>query len=434
MRRVASEDRARRSMRLRRATALGLVCLLAVACSTVPEAPEGLQVRDGLGNVGQKLRDGEDVRVAYLGGSITEANGWRPLTTRWLRDRADGEARVEETNAALGGTGSRLGLFRLERDVLSHRPDLVFVEFAVNDIKAGPRIVQAAMEGIVRQVWRANPRADVVFVYAYARELGPDLRAGREPIAIAASETVAERYGVPSIHVAREVQERLRDGSVTLQAYVGDSTEDGEKAVVLTRDGTHPTDDGHRFYADVVAKAFPALLAADPVDHAKRLAGERLAEEDLDRVRWISADELTRTGDWQPRPRDRRKFGAVWEATTPGSSIEARVRGVRSAELLLLLERGGGGFFDVEVDGVKSRAEVKKIIPAVGVGAGPFVKLVRVAGGLDPDVEHVLRFALPTTDDPRAMRRMSVAALLVVEDASAGAPPRSDDEASERTG
>ena len=36
-------------------------------------------------------------------------------------------------DAAIGGTGSRLGMFRLQRDVLSRHPDLVFYDFTAND-------------------------------------------------------------------------------------------------------------------------------------------------------------------------------------------------------------------------------------------------------------------------------------------------------------
>ena len=39
---------------------------------------EELRVRDGLPNVFAKLAASGPVRIAYLGGSITAANGWRP--------------------------------------------------------------------------------------------------------------------------------------------------------------------------------------------------------------------------------------------------------------------------------------------------------------------------------------------------------------------
>jgi lysophospholipase L1-like esterase len=57
---------------------------------------------------------------------------------------------VTEIVAGLPGTGSNLGACRLERDVLRHRPDLLFVEFAVNDTGSPPERIERSMEGIVR--------------------------------------------------------------------------------------------------------------------------------------------------------------------------------------------------------------------------------------------------------------------------------------------
>ena len=41
--------------------------------------------RDGLGNVLAKLRQGGKVKIAYLGGSITAARGWRVQSLEWFR-------------------------------------------------------------------------------------------------------------------------------------------------------------------------------------------------------------------------------------------------------------------------------------------------------------------------------------------------------------
>jgi lysophospholipase L1-like esterase len=113
--------------------------------------------RNSLPNTFASLEAGKTVRIAYLGGSITAQEGWRPKTLKWFRDQFP-TAKVEEINAAIGGTGSDLGIFRLKHDVLDHDPDLLFVEFAVNDGGAPPEQIHRCMEGIVRQTWRHNPR------------------------------------------------------------------------------------------------------------------------------------------------------------------------------------------------------------------------------------------------------------------------------------
>ena len=96
-----------------------------------PKTAEELRVRDGLPNVFAKLAAGGPVRVAYLGGSITAANGWRPKSLAWFQSQYP-NAQLIEINAAISGTGSDYGACRIATDVLSMNPDLVFMEHRVN--------------------------------------------------------------------------------------------------------------------------------------------------------------------------------------------------------------------------------------------------------------------------------------------------------------
>ena len=131
--------------------ALSVVCL--AEDMPLRDAAE-CRVRGGLPNVFQKLGQGQAVRIAYLGGSITAQAGWRPKTLNWFRSQFP-KAELSEINAAIGGTGSDLGVFRLKQDVLDGKPDLLFVEFAVNDGGAPVHRIHQAMEGIVRQTIKA---------------------------------------------------------------------------------------------------------------------------------------------------------------------------------------------------------------------------------------------------------------------------------------
>lgn len=116
--------------------------------------------RDGLPNFFSKIKQGGEVKVAYFGGSITAANGWRVYTREWLSERFP-NSKFTEIDAAIGGTGSDLGVYRLARDVLQYQPDLMFVEFSVNDGGATPENIWKAMEGIVRQTWSRLPHCEI---------------------------------------------------------------------------------------------------------------------------------------------------------------------------------------------------------------------------------------------------------------------------------
>ena len=120
--------------------------------------------RNGVSNVFYKLENKDTVRVAYLGGSITAQKGWRVYSLDWFKENFP-QTHIEEINAAIGGTGSDFGVFRLQEHVLKYDPDLIFIEFAVNDAsKSQDKIIQA-MEGIIHQAWKKDASIEVCFVY-----------------------------------------------------------------------------------------------------------------------------------------------------------------------------------------------------------------------------------------------------------------------------
>ncbi|MEQ9071972.1 MAG: SGNH/GDSL hydrolase family protein, partial [Gimesia chilikensis] len=215
---------------------------------------ELVKPRQGLGNVLQKLQQGKEVNVAYLGGSITAANGWRVKTTKWLKE-AFPKARIHEIHAAIGGTGSDLGVFRLQRDVLDHKPDLVFVEFAVNDGGRQPEAIWDSMDGIVRQIWQANPQTDICFVYTFRVNYEKELREGECPRAASAMELLADHYGIPSINVALKIAELEQQGKLKFQS--DKPLADG--IIQFSKDGVHPLDQGHEIYTEVIGDAIQKM-------------------------------------------------------------------------------------------------------------------------------------------------------------------------------
>ena len=89
-----------------------------------------------------KAQKGEAVSIVYLGGSITEGAAAQPRTTKcyaYLSAQLFAEkfmadpGKLQYHNAGISGTPSLLGITRCQQDVLAHQPDIVFVEFAVND-------------------------------------------------------------------------------------------------------------------------------------------------------------------------------------------------------------------------------------------------------------------------------------------------------------
>lgn len=297
--------------------------------------------RTGLPNFFAKAAgEGTTVRVAYLGGSITAQPGWRPKSLNLFR-QSHPQAKFEEINAAIGGTGSDLGVFRLKQDVLDHKPDLLFVEFAVNDGGAAPEQIFRCMEGIVRQTWRSLPDCDICFVYTLVDGFVPTLQSGKFPRAASVMERVADHYGIPSIHMGIEVAQLAKDDKLLMKGTLPKT--DAEKTIankiIFSPDGVHPfPETGHELYLKAIIRSLPAIrkasgsagkhelkapLTADNYEHAKMIpitaatlsAGVRAMDPKTDDLAKRFANRVT----------------TLHKASQPGDTVTIRFKGTRIA-------------------------------------------------------------------------------------------------------
>lgn len=117
---------------------------------------EGNKVR--LANVIKKLKNGEEVTVGFIGGSITQGTSagndlcYAKLTADWLQ-KTYSNAKINYVNAGIGATGSYIGVHRVANDLLSKKPDLVFVEFSVNDTTENTERNKKSYDGLLRTIW-----------------------------------------------------------------------------------------------------------------------------------------------------------------------------------------------------------------------------------------------------------------------------------------
>lgn len=210
-----------------------------------------LSARGGLPNFFAKVRSGKTVRVAFLGGSITRAgNGYRDQVLNWLKTQYP-SAHFEEIMAAVSGTGSDFGACRVQQHVTDHQPDLVFVEFAVNDNRMRMQFVRETMEGIVRKIWKASSRTDICFIYTFSSENLPVLQKGLFPPSVSAMEAVASHYNIPGIHMGLAVIDEITKGKLLMAG----KRDEPSPIPLFSIDGVHPLPEtGHKIYTQVLAK------------------------------------------------------------------------------------------------------------------------------------------------------------------------------------
>lgn len=292
--------------------------------------------RSGLPNFYSKLRLGGDVRIAYLGGSITAQDGWRPKTLAWFQEQFP-KARISEINAAIGGTGSDLGVFRLRHDVLANHPDLLFVEFAVNDGGTDPKDIYRQMEGIVRQTWKYDPDIDICFVYTLVQDYLKPLQEGHFPRAASAMEKVADHYAIPSIHMGVEVARLEKEGQLVFTGAKPKT--DAEKnalegKVLFSPDSVHPyTDTGHALYLQAITRSMPMIEHQGKA--GPHVLGKSLVEDQLQAAQMLPLDQARLSAGWvkldPATNRLAKDFGQrlspLWTASKAGETITVKFRG-----------------------------------------------------------------------------------------------------------
>lgn len=356
----------------RLAVVLASVC----AVSLASESPafrtvkaEEVRPRDGIGHAMAKIRAGKEVTVAYLGGSITAMQGWRNKTTDWLTATYP-NAKFKEVHAAIGGTGSDLGVFRLGRDVLAHKPDLLFVEFATNDGGAAPEQIWRSMEGIVRQTWKQDSATDIVFTYTITTAFTNDYCKGDCNRSASAMELLADHYGIPSINFGPRVAELLNADKLLMDAKVIETAVPKEspdrdrqirekiaadKRLLFANDGVHPREEGHDLYKAAIIAGLTKMKDLQAADHKAKLARPFVADN-WEAAKMVPLTEKMLSGNWRALPADDSKqkafggrMGQIWTADQPGSKLHFKFKG-STAKVYDLLGPDGGQVV-ITVDG-----------------------------------------------------------------------------------
>lgn len=344
-----------------------------------PSAPAPLRKaiectpRNGLPNFFAKAAAGTKLKVAYLGGSITSQPGYRVQSLSHFKATYP-QSTFEEINAAIGGTGSDLGVFRIEHDVFKGNPDLLFVEFAVNDGGAQPAEIVKAMEGIVRKTWNTFPQCDICFVYTFTETLLGDLKAGHFNRSASTMERVADHYGIASIHMGLEAVRLEGEGKLVMKAPAakvervsGDElnqnapiTVGADGKIAFSLDGVHPyTDTGHKLYTEAIVRSLPLIQKAGTAPKSHTLAAP-LDAHNYERTVMIPVEKALKTGAWLALPADSglgkshlNRVGTLWKAE-PEAVLSFKFKG-SSAKMYDLLGPDCGKL-EVVVDGkVSSR-------------------------------------------------------------------------------
>ncbi len=203
----------------------------------------------------KKAKDGENVYITYIGGSITQGAGANPINTecyayksferiKYLLGDTDN---IHFIKAGVGGTPSQLGMLRFDRDILRDgtvTPDVVVIEFAVNDEQDETK--GDCYESLVRKALSLPSQPAVMLLFSVFAD---DYNLQERMI------PVGKRYDLPMVSVKNAVVPVFYE----------------RKHKLLTKhqyfyDMFHPTNLGHTIMADCLAYGFKHALEAEATE------------------------------------------------------------------------------------------------------------------------------------------------------------------------
>lgn len=194
-------------------------------------------------NCGEKLaacmeraERGEELTIGFFGGSITQGSlaskaqyTYAYRVFQWWC-RTFPKAEIHYVNGGIGGTCSCFGGARADRDLLMYQPDVVVVDFSVNDEPG--EFYQETYEGLIRRILCSPPRPAVLVlnnVYYDSGKSAQDLH-----------NAVAKHYGLPWVSIRDGIYQEMMKGNYQREE--------------LTSDGLHPNNYGHMLVAGEIIR------------------------------------------------------------------------------------------------------------------------------------------------------------------------------------
>lgn len=331
---------------------------------------EELKIRGGMPNFFKKVKAGKPVVIAYFGGSITAHNGWRPQSFKAIQKMFP-DSKMTMIPASVGGSGSIVGVFRADKDLIGKNPDLVFIEFAVNDggdaVRRTKDVIRS-LEGIILKLKKNNPETDICFFYTMQTHDVKTVKKGFCQPAAAVHEQVAAYYNLPSIYIGPSVVKEIEDGKAVFKGKVADKTtgKDSEGKLVITEDNTHPVlPTGHQFYADAVMRGIETMSKAVNTSSNKELPKPiygttwELAKtipvdgNALFKGRWEKLTAADGPSGFRFGKRIYDWFPFLYRTSEPGASVTVEFKGTVVG--IKGIDGPDSGIVDIEIDGKSTK-------------------------------------------------------------------------------
>ena len=181
----------------------------------------------------EKADRGENITVAFLGGSITQGfnatiheNCYANKTYLWFKNRFP-NINVRYVNAGIGATGSIIGVHRVEEQVLSKNPDIVFVDFSVND--KDNKYNKISYESLIRRILSHESKPAIVEVFMSTDSLENVQEQQIE---------IGKKYNISMVSFRDTIRNEINNGRLKWEDVASDEV--------------HPNDKGHEIISELL--------------------------------------------------------------------------------------------------------------------------------------------------------------------------------------
>ena len=190
-----------------------------------------------------KLEKGDNLKIVALGDSLTYGwmveKGYIDFLKEMLKVKYP-KSIFKIINQGIPGDTAEGGLYRLKDHVLNSDPDLVFIQFALNDAFSGysREDFHHNILGIINGI-RNNSSAEILLMTSVALDKREKRIAERYYDIL---KNIAEKEAIPIVLVHEYWEKRISEGI--------------EFSTLVQQDCVHPTVEGYRLMAEAIVQVF----------------------------------------------------------------------------------------------------------------------------------------------------------------------------------
>lgn len=292
----------------------------------------------------RKAAAGEKVTIACIGGSITQgtiSNGaddagvgfktcYADIFHEWWTDTFP-DTEIEFINAGIGATNSYLGVHRVQADVLDYEPDLVLVEFSVND--DGSNFTKVSYDNLVRRIYQAESSPAVLLLF-----MGQTNGSTAQDTDL----LIGYNYMTPMVSYVNVINDLMIEGVYTAEQLSGDVT--------------HPSALGHAIVGEILWKYMNNVNAyRDTYDEPEAFDEKPVTRDKYTNAKILDSKSITPDdlGDFA----ESSKFSVFpndWTCEEGEGNLTFTVTCKNLGIMYYCTTNGQSGQFEVYVDGEKA--------------------------------------------------------------------------------